>query len=1672
MTTSFFGIPTSLSSGGGKSPSSRPPLSSTLPKDEGTPSQSLFSSSSSSTSSTQRISSSSSSLFSSVPSSSSSSSSLPPPGLFSSSPLFSLSSSSPGLSLFPAPSAQLPSSSSRPSSSRSSLFPTDSSSSSSSSSLSTSHLFTSSTAAALFPQKSQQSDFLLPREERLNVPSSSRLLQSEREGIFPRNLASSSSDPAGGRMIGVTRDISERGLFSSSPLPGASTSHVNERCGARGDMKAPRCQESKIGDETGIRMSSFFTFHEDLSPASISRGVCVCTLPKESGVCTPESPNVDHDDISSKTPGNKGPLLHSQQPAKVFSSFSLPPFSPSALSEDFLLSKFRQDDTSTFLSGEESLEKTDKDREKNKIRSALVSSPFSLREGLLYPQLSCSNSLSSCFSSYHFHSRENLLNTSDSHLPSSLLPQRDSPHSPMLHSSSPFSSFQGEGVTVVLGHQYTSYISRGEDLPCTVVELHIFFATHHHKEKKENLSSPSSSSYTVNVYILGCDVERQGPFFYLCLNASSSVVALLSDCVCAVASLSSVLETVMKRKKEEGGSSTEKGERKEEEERVFHVRGLKIMDGLEKECKIEAASFSSSSSLPFQDLKPPHGMKPPSSWKSSSSSFPREMKRCLFHPFSDTALLLLSYEEIADDGDERDRSSSSFSSFSFSSVKMNSTQDRRAKEEEEERKTEHEEAPGEEKGGKYGKGVVEEKEKKEDEERSRRRRRKIGVLRLFDVAESTDMPELQVILHSFKKKRRRSDSSSSSSSSVGRLEKFFYVEKPSSLSSSLLNEEEEESGCCRTTYSSSESEEEEEEMGNFPHDTEKLRSSSSFPVPVDLTLGCTPESEKCKRIVSDLNSLWVSLSVFIFFADASSSSPSPGLVCPVLPKRCPYLPSSLRCALRELRRYAALAIRDEQQGEEKKKKKEEEEERGRETMEEERASCGKSQDLETECEKKEKERKLASLLDMKYLQDEPLLLWLDELQKEGYHSKSLHARIHTKEEEEEEKGGRIAKNSFCSTVLPSPAFQEISLCFGSLSSSLETREREEDEDQEDSQKRSDQEEENGRERIGEEMKKKEDSRRCFPSFNCLSVSLVTSYPLPTLLTLTCTGQLQLWCSYQDILPRFSSPSFLSSKARRRRDLRKRREKEEQERLEFFLIREEQLPSFEREKENEKDLPPHNLPGHSAGVYTPETSCSKPSFTVDTKTEEDKKIKETRPSRNPFFSCILSPPSSSFSFASSLSPLFKKRRLVSSSGFPASHCNSKGEEDQEKVPLFRLVLTPQEVFLVEFLSTSRHSRGTGEATEPSSGGRRRRHSQDEEEDLFFQFTSPSLSISSLFKVHDHLSPNTGEGGESEGGFVFLSSASLYVHTDLAKRRKNEESLQEEEEDERCPSLHFSENVNPFSSFSSSSSYLEKDSLPFYQQEHSTPNVNSSPRSDRLSRSSLYLTCTCVVSHPSPLELRSSSSSLPQKVTSMKSNGTSPSSFFSPVYLFTVDIDSLLLGKLSSDGRGGGCERKISLKSLQGSQARKEEEEKEKKRSGRGEVVWTRTEVLKEEVNRLYRQHCMRMTKLKELRMKGKQSGDLALSQRTTRNVQKATADAAEFSLHLAAALQLTDLELLKSLKRHQSYIRRQAPVILARVSASLRLKLDEMREGNFLREYDQEKIMTRLQNLKEKNVSTN
>ncbi|CBZ50199.1 putative armadillo/beta-catenin-like repeat-containing protein [Neospora caninum Liverpool] len=302
----------------------------------------------------------------------------------------------------------------------------------------------------------------------------------------------------------------------------------------------------------------------------------------------------------------------------------------------------------------------------------------------------------------------------------------------------------------------------------------------------------TAQAYTTLVSVLGYDVETQGPFSFVCCNASGSAIALLSRSACCVAALAGpesrdgargpVCGDGGERESSEASSRRpvlrwlrdEDWDEEEETdgETVVRVRGLLLLDELQRNLELPTPGTSSGA------CPPPTGPPPR-----------RDMVKCLFHPFAETALVLLSHE-----------------------------------------------APTPRREGSLSTAGCDEGADAEQ-----------AVLRLFDVAVSTEHPETEIFIPSCLPRDPRQTSSD---------------QPPASQSA---------------------------------WGAERRRT-----LPVDFALGCSSEALD----------LWPALSVFLSPAsvavEGEEDAPACLCFCPFLPSRVPALPAPLALALREATTQARL----------------------------------------------------------------------------------------------------------------------------------------------------------------------------------------------------------------------------------------------------------------------------------------------------------------------------------------------------------------------------------------------------------------------------------------------------------------------------------------------------------------------------------------------------------------------------------------------------------------------------------------------------------------------------------------------------------------------------------------------------------------------------------------------
>ncbi|PFH35468.1 hypothetical protein BESB_063550 [Besnoitia besnoiti] len=222
--------------------------------------------------------------------------------------------------------------------------------------------------------------------------------------------------------------------------------------------------------------------------------------------------------------------------------------------------------------------------------------------------------------------------------------------------------------TVSILRQWSaSFSERG--LPRSVVALRVAHVRGGDKETASRARDPPAETpamgctYMVIVSILGYDVEAQSPFSFVCSN-SAGVVALLSESACCVCSLppppsrgagdERAATPGEPRVEGEGrAAAAEKGEKpgaassaqrrpiyrwmrdedwEEEEdadhdtaEPVLHVRGRLLLDELRR--SLEADEPEEDDAAVLRARRPP-----------------RSMVQCLLHPFSESALVLLTHE--------------------------------------------------------------------------------------------------------------------------------------------------------------------------------------------------------------------------------------------------------------------------------------------------------------------------------------------------------------------------------------------------------------------------------------------------------------------------------------------------------------------------------------------------------------------------------------------------------------------------------------------------------------------------------------------------------------------------------------------------------------------------------------------------------------------------------------------------------------------------------------------------------------------------------------------------------------------------------------------------------------------------------------------------------------------
>ncbi|KEP63232.1 UNVERIFIED_CONTAM: hypothetical protein HHA_297830 [Hammondia hammondi] len=362
---------------------------------------------------------------------------------------------------------------------------------------------------------------------------------------------------------------------------------------------------------------------------------------------------------------------------------------------------------------------------------------------------------------------------------------------------------RGDGVPVPSGFSFTIVrqwsSSVPERAPSSVVAIRV---SPQPAEESSGTRDPCAGSepgsesaeactYTALVSVLGYDVETQSPFSFICCNASGSVLALLSDSACCVATLTPPCGT--RREAREGdrcGAGTAEVSRpvlrwlrdedwKEEEEElegeaVVRVRGLLLLDELQRNLE-----------LPGPD-------------STQGPSPRRTMVACCFHPFSETALVLLSHEEVAVRHADGVRSCEA-------------------------------------------RGVAGED--------------KQAILRLFDVAVSTEQPETEIGVPFSPNDGIAGDTSSElrPAPQLARGQTGGEEQRPRVL-------------------------------------------------PVNFALGCSSEALE----------LWPALSVFLLFpVSLETATDAPGCLCfcPFLPRRVPTLPAPLALALREATTQARLLER-------------------------------------------------------------------------------------------------------------------------------------------------------------------------------------------------------------------------------------------------------------------------------------------------------------------------------------------------------------------------------------------------------------------------------------------------------------------------------------------------------------------------------------------------------------------------------------------------------------------------------------------------------------------------------------------------------------------------------------------------------------------------------------------
>ncbi|KFG61346.1 putative armadillo/beta-catenin-like repeat protein [Toxoplasma gondii RUB] len=302
--------------------------------------------------------------------------------------------------------------------------------------------------------------------------------------------------------------------------------------------------------------------------------------------------------------------------------------------------------------------------------------------------------------------------------------------------------------------------------------------------------SAVACSYTALVSVLGYDVETQSPFSFICCNTSGSVLALLSDSACCVATLTPPLGLKEQAGGDRCGAGTaeisrpalrwlrdEDWEEEEEElegEAVVQVRGLLLLDELQRNLELPGADDSTQGPSPR-----------------------RTMVACCFHPFSETALVLLSHEEVAVPHTDGVQSCE---------ARGEAGEDKRA------------------------------------------------ILRLFDVAVSTEQPETEISVPFF----------------------------PDGISGDTSSE----------LYPAP-------QLARGQTGGEEQRPRV---LPVNFALGCSSEALE----------LWPALSVFLLFpVSLEGATDAPGCLCfcPFLPRRVPTLPAPLALALREATTQARLLER-------------------------------------------------------------------------------------------------------------------------------------------------------------------------------------------------------------------------------------------------------------------------------------------------------------------------------------------------------------------------------------------------------------------------------------------------------------------------------------------------------------------------------------------------------------------------------------------------------------------------------------------------------------------------------------------------------------------------------------------------------------------------------------------